>query len=159
MITRSVSSIMKLNRWFACVAVLVIVGCHSQSSVERQIQAFIQSKCHAQWPCPVNLRGTTSFDWDELYVFKDNASRADIENATHSTLSNYQELTSYLIFERAGKPVWIESEPTNVEHPIKDELVFDMPDATVYTAFPASTEFIVTQAESKDGPYFLLKKK
>ena len=159
MIQRNVASIMKLNRWFVCVVVLVIVGCHSQSSVERQIQASIKSRCHAEWPCSFNLRGATSFDWDELYVFKDNASKADIEKATHATLSNYRELTSYLIFELAGKPVWVESEPTNVEHPIKDELVFDIPDATVYEAFPATSEFMVTQTESIDGPHFLLKQK
>ena len=148
---------MKFNSRSALIAACVIVGCHAKSSLERQVQGFIATKCHGVWPCSVNLRDATSFEWDELYVFKYNASKSEIESATHATLVDYKELTRYMVFVRAGKAIRIESEPTNVEHPIKNELVFEIPDENVYRAFPASTEFTVIRADSEEGSYFVLK--
>jgi hypothetical protein len=149
---------MKPQRSFV-LFVCLLAGCHSLPSAEDQIETHISATCHASWPCQLDLRGSTSFQWDALYAFKYNASKAEIENATRVSVANYEELTRYLVFEKDGKVVRIESEPTNVEHPIKNEVAFDMPDTSVYRVFSANTEFVVTQEHSEAGLYFLLKAK
>jgi hypothetical protein len=47
----------------------------------------------------------------------------------------------------ASKVVRIENEPTNVEHPIKNEVAFETPDASVYRVFLANVEFVVEKCE------------
>lgn len=52
--------------------------------------------------------------------------------------------------------VHIEDEPTNVEHPIKNEVVFDIPDSAIYQAYGVDTSFKVSQESSEAGPYYVL---
>jgi hypothetical protein len=148
---------MKVNRCLVLAMACGLVGCRADLGTEQHIAQSIKAECHDTWPCQISLRRSTPFQWDELYVFKFTASKAEIEKTIHTTISNYNELTRYLVFTSDGRAVRIESEPTDVEHPIKDELVFEMPDSVSYRTFAAGTTFAVTREQRDTGAYYMLK--
>lgn len=134
-----------------------LVGCSGARGVEKQIDAFIERNCAGRSSCELRLQGATPFAWDKMYVFKYSAQRSEIEFAIGSKLKTYHELRRYLIFTKAGTVVYSEDEPTNVEHPIRNEIVFAMPDSANYQEYGADTLFMVSQESSKGEPYYLLK--
>jgi len=142
---------------FLLAGVSSLTGCSGPRGAEKQIGNYIEKNCAGRSACVVNLRGATPFEWDKVYVFKYTAKQAEIEQATGAKITGYHELRRYFIFTKAGAVVHSEDEPTNVEHPIKGEVVFAMPDSASYQGYGIDTSFTVSQESSEAGPYYLLQ--
>jgi hypothetical protein len=93
-----------------------------------------------------------------MYAFKYTATKQDREKALGMTDDGYRDLERQLVFLKNGKLVFQESEPTNAEHPIKNEVVFDIPDTESFKSYPHGTVFSVTALRSDSGPYFQLSR-
>ena len=142
---------------FLLAGVSFLSGCSGTRGTEKQIGAYIEKNCAGRTSCVVNLRGATPFEWDKVFAFKYSVKHSEIEQAIGAKITGYHELRRYLIFTKAGAVVHSEDEPTNVEHPIKNEVVFAMPDSASYQEYGIDTSFTVSQESSEAGPYYLLQ--
>jgi predicted small secreted protein len=139
------------------IATLQLAGCSGPKGVEKDIKVYIDKTCVERSPCVINLKDATPFAWDKMYVFKYTARQPEIEQAIGSKIKDYRELSRQFIFTKAGTVVLSEAERTNVEHPIKNEVVFEMPDSVNYQQYPSDTSFTVSKGSSEAGPYYLLQ--
>lgn len=133
-------------------------GCTRSGRLERSLISQISRTCRDQAQCRVSINQATWFDWDKMYAFKYTATKQDRETALGMKDDGYRDLERQLVFLKNGKIVFQESEPTNSEHPIKNEVVFDIPDAEAFKSFPREAVFSVNQARSEIGPYFQLSR-
>jgi hypothetical protein len=134
-----------------------LTGCSGPRGIEKQIGVYIEKNCVGHSPCVINLRRAAPFAWDKMYVFDYTASRAEIEHAVGRKLGSYGELSRYFVFTKGGDIVRYEYETTNIEHPIKGQVVFAMPDSVKYQEYGADSSFNVSQQSSEAGPYYLLQ--
>jgi hypothetical protein len=146
-----------------CFAVVILAsmllclpGCTRSGKVERALVSQITQSCRDQAPCQIRVDQATWFDWDKMYAFKYTATEPDREKALGMKDDGYRDLERQLVFLKNGKIVFQESEPTNAEHPIKNEVVFDIPDAEASKSFSRETVFSVTKLRSEAGRYFQL---
>lgn len=150
------------TRRFLPVAVLgcslfPLFGCSRSGKVETALVAQISRACAGQASCRIRIDQATSFDWDKMYAFKYTATEQDREHALGMKDIGYRDLERQIVFLKDGKIVHQESEPTNVEHPVKNEVVFDIPDAVAFKSYSRGTEFTVDRLNGKLGPYFQLR--
>ncbi len=141
----------------ASLLAFALFGCSPGSrKLESKIARHIE-KCFGTRPCTIVLGNITSFDWDRFYAFKYTASQSDREKAMGVPDPHFKELMRQIIFLKAGQIVYQESEPTNVEHPIKNEVIFDIPDDSSFKVYSRNTRFAVSKQDGEDGKYYLLK--
>jgi hypothetical protein len=108
--------------------------------------------------CVISLGEITSFEWDICYVFRSTATRSDREAAMRVSDPGYRDLERQIVFLKTGKIVYQESGPTNPEHPIRDEVVFDMPPTVAFRSYSrGSSRFVVSQELDGNEPYYLLR--
>ena len=138
-------------------ATLLMVGCSGLGDVEKRIDLSIQKNCAGRFPCVIDVKDATPFAWEKMYVFKYTATQAEIEQAIGTKITGYRELRRKLIFTKAGVVVHSEDEPTNVEHPIKNEVVFAIPDSVSYKEYDQGVSFTVSSESGDAGPYYLLQ--
>jgi hypothetical protein len=141
---------------FGVCALVALSGCSRSRKIEKKIIALIAHSCPDRASCRIRVDQATSFNWDRLYVFKYTATEKDREQALGMKDDGYRDLERQLVFLKNGKIVFQESEPTNVEHPIKDEVVFDIPDAAAFKSYANGAEFSVTQVTGESGPHYQL---
>ena len=150
----------KCNYAVAVLLVLLLhglVGCSTSGPVERSIVRLIREQCRNQIPCQIRIEQATTFSWDKMYAFKYTATSKDREAALGIKDEGYRELERQLVFLSNGRIVYQESEPTNVEHLVKNEVVFDMPDEASFSSYPKGTVFSANeQRSSESGPYYRL---
>jgi hypothetical protein len=131
-------------------------GCARSGKMESALVLQIAQSCRMQSPCQIRIDSATDFDWGKMYVFQYNATKADRERALGMNDDGYQDLQRQLVFVNNGRIVFQESEPTNIEHPIKNEVVFDIPGTETFASYPRGTLFSVQQLSSEAGAYFKL---
>ena len=134
-----------------------LTGCSLRS---RKVESKLVDRighCPNMETCVVEISEGTTFDWDRAYTFKYNACRAEREQAIGLPDAHFKELMRQMVVTKLGRVVYEESEPTNVEHPIKDEVIFDIPDGKSYQAYYRNTRFRVSKQDSEWGAYYLLK--
>lgn len=140
----------------AGAAVLAASGCSSQRTIEARIAHEVGQSCSFDRPCRIRLTEITPFKWDHLYAFKYTATQDDVRRATGTRMKEYAELQHKLIFIKDGKIVFQENERTNVEHPVKNEVVFDIPDSANYKGYQSDVVFQVSKNSSEAGTYYVL---
>jgi hypothetical protein len=133
-----------------------VSGCARPGKVERELVSQITQKCGNRGSCRLQIDQLASFDWDRLYAFKYTATEQDRERALGTKDVGYRDLERQLVFLKDGKIVHQESESTNVEHPVKNEVVFDIPDAVAFKSYPRGTVFSINQLNGSSGPYYEL---
>lgn len=139
------------------IQILVVASaCTRRVSIEQKIVALIEAQCLDKTPCRIRIDQATPFKWDRIYVFKYTATQPDRDGVLGVKDQGYREMERQLVFMHDGKIAHEESEPTNVEHLLKNELVFDIPDNSFYKSYPSDTFFAVTKLESEDGRYYRL---
>jgi hypothetical protein len=72
-------------------------------------------------------------------------------------LPDWEEFRRMIIFTSGGKLVYFEKNPTNIEHPINEEIVFDIPDRSGHRVYGPDPYFDVTQKNFKQDVYYELK--
>ena len=58
-----------------------------------------------------------------------------------------------MIFLHGGKLVYGEAEPTDVEAPINNQVIFDIPDTDAYRSYSSESEFQVQRKYSQRDSY------
>src|SRR3954452_22674588 len=131
---------------------LGLSDCSGSTEFERKMVARIQ-KCSDMANCRIQLSDVTAFDWDRLYAFKYTATEENRNQALGIKDEGFTEFLRQLVFVKDGKIVFQESEPTNIEGPMKNEVVFDIPDDSSFKSYPHEVLFSVLETNGKAGPY------
>jgi hypothetical protein len=108
-------------------------------------------------PYTIRIRDFTAFDWDRAYFFNDATTEQDRTSALGTREEGYTEFEDQLVFLKNGYIVYQESEPTNIEKRMKNDIAFATPEGRNFTSFTPSAIFTVSTEEGSDGPWFLLK--
>lgn len=124
-------------------------------SIEGKLVTRIKTTCGESTKCTVRLRDVTDFAWDRVYVFKYTATQSELEKAIGAPFPQYVEFKRSIIFLKGGKLVYGEANPTDVEAPINDQVVFDIPDTDTYRSYSFESEFEV-QRKHFERPYYKL---
>ena len=143
------------------LALVLLESCGRKSinpnSVEGKLVARINSTCQDSSVCTIRVRDVTNFDWDKMYVFKYTATSDQMNKAVGLPLPPYEEFERKIIFVGGGKVVYSEADPTDVEKPIDQEVVFDMPDDALYKSYGRDSVFRVTKKSFSNGVYYELR--
>src|SRR5438270_12203361 len=143
------------------LALVLLESCGRKSinpnSVEGKLVARINSTCQSSSVCTIRVRDVTNFDWDKMYVFKHTATSDQMNKAVGLPLPPYKEFERKMIFVSGRKVVYSEAEPTDVEKPIDQEVIFDIPDDAQYKSYARDSLFTVTKKSFANGVYYELK--
>lgn len=153
---------MRFDRRYACLALLFcLAGIQTSCSDSRRVEARIVDRihaCRAPQNCVISLADATDFDWDTVFAFSYTVRADERRRVVGSPEVNYVEFHRQLVFVKNGKIVYQELEPTNVEHPIRDEVAFDLPDGRQFAKYRRSdAHFQVLRKDGPDGPYYILE--
>jgi len=145
------------------VGILFLVGLGScltktvdPHSIEGKLVTRIQTTCGESSGCIVRLRDVTDFAWDRVYVFKTTARQYQIEEVIGVPFPQYEEFKRSMIFLKEGRLVHGEAEPTDVEAPINNQVIFDIPDTDSYRSYSPESQFNVTRKSRDGGSYYKL---
>jgi hypothetical protein len=133
----------------------LLCGCFNRRGLEGKIITEIQSRCKNGSICSLRISELTDFEWDKMYAFR-SATNVDVDQATGTKLHPYADLENLLVFTYQGKVVFQESEPIDVEHVVKDEVVFDIPESAHYKVYGHDVVFSARVLSSSYGPYYEL---
>src|SRR5207253_4459453 len=143
------------------LALVLLESCGRKSinpnSVEGKLVARINSTCQDSSVCTIRVRDVTKFDWDKMYVFKYTATSDQMNKAVGLPLPPYEEFERKIIFVGGGKVVYSEADPTDVEKPIDQEVVFYIPDDALYKSYGRDSVFRVTKKSFSNGVYYELR--
>jgi len=143
------------------LALVLLESCGNKSikpnSVEGKLVARINSTCQDSSVCTIRVRDVTNFDWDKMYVFKYTATSDQMNKAVGLPLPPYEEFERKIIFVGGGKVVYSEADPTDVEKPIDQEVVFYIPDDALYKSYGRDSVFRVTKKSFSNGVYYELR--
>jgi hypothetical protein len=130
------------------------VGCQSNNAFEDEILAEIKL-CSSESTCTINISQIMNFEWDEMYIFKYNATYDDVQKAIGLPPKEYTEFTRKIIFTSNGKVVYFKELPTDISGVLENEIIFDIDDAVTYKSyFVKDATFSVAKEEIKEGKYF-----
>ncbi|HEX7286031.1 MAG TPA: hypothetical protein VF532_07595 [Candidatus Angelobacter sp.] len=143
----------------ALVLICIGLGCKKHNApFEAKLLSAIDVKCQGRFPCTLRIKDVTDFEWDNLYVFKYTAHRGIVEKAVGHELPDFQEFHRKLIFTNRGNIVLYDEEPTNIEHVVNNEVVFDIPDSNDYSSYDANATFVIQKIAFSGGSYYQLTK-
>lgn len=159
---------MKISRFFVfilkgCVPItalclfLALLGCERRGNVERGILHEIRRSCTGSNPCLIRIRDFTAFDWDKAYFFNNANTEQERSSALGTREEDYTEFEDQLVFLKNSRIVYQESEPTDVEKRMKNDIAFATSEGKNFTSFIPNAIFAVSIEEGPNGPWFLLK--
>jgi hypothetical protein len=147
-------------KWSVTTLLLLLLAfcaCGS-SNFETRIAKRVNSSCGASTTCLIRIKDLTDFQWDKMYVFKYNATLEQIKEALGVSLPEKSQFTRKIVFMKEGKVIYNEELPTNIEHVTTGEVVFDIPDNSVYKGYTIDAAvFHAEKKESDYGVYYELK--
>jgi hypothetical protein len=142
----------RITTFVALLALILELTCCSDSKpgpIERKIAAKIAA-CKDQAPCRIVMSEITDFQWDRMYAFKYGATREDVQIVLGTPPSQYTEFTRKIVFLNQGTVVYIEENPSNIEHPTAGEVIFDIPDSDVYRAYDRERAVFLARKETEE---------
>ena len=125
--------------------------------VDRQIVTLILKNCARARPCALTLNDQVSAgDWDMFYLFSDQATKKEVEEALHTRIPAFREFSSGIGLMRNGKLVHFEQEDSDIEKPTPNSLNLELPAGKPYAAFPRNTIFTVSTERLEHSSYYIL---
>ena len=135
----------------------VLSSCLTKSidpnSIEGKLVTAINTTCSESGKCTIRLKDVTDFDWDRVYVFNYANSQSQIEELIGAPFPKYQEFQRSIIFLNGGNIVHSESLPTDIERPIKNQVMFDIAGRGNYRVYSSESRFDV-QRENNERPVY-----
>ena len=125
--------------------------------VERAIIRQIVHSHSAPGPIQVQIKNATSFDWEKMYVFPSGVQKKGAEEVIGARVLEDCDVSPALYFLKNGRIVYLECEPSDFEGVTEDEVYFDIPEGANYKSYLPNAVFSASVAESKAGPYYMLK--
>lgn len=98
------------------------------SSFDKDVNNLISKRCSFEDPCQITIGESTSFDWDEMYVFRPGLTSADVE-AILPTAKGFQgEFNRKIAFFKEGNLVDLDEAASIIEgeHTPPGMLFFDI---------------------------------
>lgn len=145
---------MKCSRFLLLFACLSVFSCTSSKHgpfETKMIQTI--ATCKDQSQCVLRMSDITSFTWNKMYACK-YTERDEIEKAIGAKLDKFTEFQDRIIFMNGTTIMLNEEEPTDVEKPMPDGIVFDIPDTTPCQSYHHSVRFNVKQDSLEDNSRF-----
>ena len=136
---------------------LALSGCEQQGKVERGMLREILRSCTGKNPCTISIRNFTPFDWDSGYFFNDATTEQDRSNTLGTREEGYTEFEDQFVFLKNGRVVYQESEQTDIEKRMKNDIAFETHEDRNFTSFAPNAVFAVSIEEGSEGPWFLLR--
>ena len=149
-----------MGKTFATILLLFAfgsTGCNrnrvSGSSLEGQIGHAIEQRCPKASDCPIRLRDLTSFNWDKMFYFEYTVPPAEREKAVGFQIET-EEFRRQLVFLRGESIVRNDLLPTDIERPIKNEIVFEVREPTNWITCDSEAQFTATRGDGGTGIVF-----
>ena len=136
---------------------LALTGCEQPGEVERAMLHELRRSCIGTNQCSIRIRNFTPFDWDRAYFFNDAITEQDRSSTLGTREEGYREFEDQIVFLKNGRVVYQESEPTDIEKRMKNDIAFETPEDRNFTTFAPNAVFAVSIEEGPEGPWFLLK--
>jgi hypothetical protein len=138
------------------VLLLLLAGCSGPGPIERKIAARIE-RCHDPASCQIVMSEITDFQWDRMYAFKYVATLQQVKEALGTPPPQFTEFTRKIVFLNHGTVAYLEEDPTNIEHPVSGEVLFDIPDNAAYRAYDRKEAvFLGRQETERDRVFYEL---
>lgn len=142
---------------FIIFLIFSITSC-DKLTIEDKIRDSIKRTLNNKKTLVVDVSKITDFKWDKMYVFKYTATKDEIDNIIGSSDYIYTEFTRRIIFILNDKIVYVDELPTNIEGLVDDEVVFDIPDDSIYKVYSIDNAiFNIDIKQSSNGIYYKLK--
>jgi hypothetical protein len=125
------------------------------NSIEGKLVTAINTTCRESSTCTIRLRDVTDFNWDRVYVFT-TTSQSEIEKVIGAPFPGYQEFQRSIIFFNGGKIVYSESLPTDIERPLKNQVMFDIAGRSNYRVYSSESQFEVERKNDERAVYYKL---
>ncbi len=125
------------------------------SSFDKDVNALIKKQCTFEEPCHIKIGDATSFDWDEMYVFRPGILNSEAQAIVPEVKGFECEFNRKIAFMKNGKQVRIDEAVSVIEgeHSPPGKLFFDIeesgnPDCRLYSR---GQVFQVTSKEATQG--------
>jgi len=142
--------------YFFIFLFIILISCNT-NTFDNKIINKIENTCKEN-SCLVKIKDLTNFDWENMYVFKYNATFEEISKAIGIAPPHYKEFTRKIIFTLNEKIVYFEEEKANIEGLIDNEVVFDIPDSVNFKKYTLQNAIFKTyKKEYKNGNYYEMK--
>src|SRR5829696_7795700 len=82
------------------------------SSFDEDVNALIRKQCEPHAQCEIRLRDATSFDWDEMYVFRPGIVDLEARHFVPVATEFRGEFNRKIVFLKDGKLVRIDEAPS-----------------------------------------------
>jgi hypothetical protein len=135
---------------------LALTGCERRGKVERGILREIHHSCAIKNSCTIRIKDFAAFDWDRMYFFTGQGTSQDRSDALGTREEGYREFEEQLVFLKNGRIVYQESEPTNIEKRVRNDVVFQSLGNQNFIFFEPKAVFSVSVEEGSDRPWYLL---
>ena len=143
-----------------CGGLLLLFSCskYKKSEFEKGIELKYESVCKGSDNCTVNIKETTSFSWDKMFVFKTTASLEIINEALGFAYPYYEDVAERVIFVKNNKVVYHDDYYPTFDDDVYTSLVFDLSNGLTYKSFsPDSAIFKIEKKEVENKQtYFVL---
>ncbi len=139
------------------VAAFAIVSYNRKNTIENKIGHWVNNNCQSNKACTVNIADLTEFDWDKMLVFEYGFTKKQVEEIIDTSLENHLEQSRKIVFLKDGEVVHHEQLPTNVEHNVDGQVIFDgLVDN--YAEYANGVSFNAQKQEGVAGTYYTLRK-
>src|SRR5262245_3079548 len=141
----------------ALVGILIVyLVSRGSRQFEMKMVSAILANCQGRQECLLRPQDVTDFQWDKMFAFGYGASESEVKRVLGTNSQWGGEFQRKIVFTDRGKIVFHEEQPTNVEHPLKDEVTFNFPPNSDYAVYPREVVFKVVIKSSVHGRYFEL---
>ena len=139
---------------------LFLLGCsnYKKSEFEKGIELKYNSICNGSNSCTINIKETTSFAWDKMFVFKTTSSLEIINEALGFTYPYFEDVAERVVFVKDNKVVYHDDYYPTFDDDVYTSLVFKLSNGLPYKSF--STDSAIFKIEKKEiekkQTYFVL---
>lgn len=137
------------------LACLLVISCNSSKPgpfETKMLQAI--AACKDQSQCVLRMSDIAPFAWDKMYACKYTVGSAELEKTIGARLDKFAALQDRIIFMNGTTVMLHEEEPTDVERPMTDGILFDIPDTTDCQSYDHSVRFNVKRESREDSSQF-----
>lgn len=142
---------------------IYVIGClfllfTSCDSIDNKIIAEYKKQTSITDSCIINISNHVDFEWDKLYAIKYTVvNEKDLPQSINKRLADINELKDKLIFTLNDSIVYYEEHRINIEKVKKNEVIFDIPDTSVYKVYPKEKAIFRVMRIEKPIQYYYLQ--
>jgi hypothetical protein len=132
---------------------------YKKSEFEKGIELKYNTVCKNSNICTINIRETTSFNWDKMYVFKTTASLEIINKTLGFNYPYFEDVAERIVFVKDNKIIYHDDYYQSFDGGIQNIIEFKLPDNLSYKLYDVNNavfRIYKNQTENNDDYYFTL---